>query len=1313
MKDFRLPLFIFMIFIAMSISNAWIYQESGDSYSCDVGMNTPLNFNDTNWTTSTSTGSAFASDYCYVNYTAPVGTRGAKWLVSDGSAPQEYANLTLPANCLSQTPIQLRGKSTGNVNPNQWALGWECYNGAGWTSLRTRSNVNKQLYEEAMYWDVVKNVTSCMELNESGIYYELNGSFTSDQAQCLNVTANDISLYCNGYSITNNGSVANSIGISNVGYGGGIPIPINNTNIVNCSFINFSYGIAFMNLTNGLFRYNNIIGDDIDTSDHSGIWLGDTKNVNITDNDISRNGYYGIRLFNTATQNILIKNNDVFDNKRIGIDFNSSIGSVIEYNNVYNNSWSCTPAPSVSCCGVGGNNNGTIRHNIIHDNNNGDGITIFGDYNVIQNNTLYNNSDAMYFFWLSDYNIITLNNIYNNSGGIYFTYQTSYNNITSNTITDNGVWGLFISGHTNPSQKSANFLIRNNTVSGHPNQNIYVYGTNDTIVDNNTVSGSSSSPIIIQDSSRINVTDNTIYDGSQSINLVFTDNSIIKNNRAYNFTNQGIHLGGGSINNLVTFNNVSSPICNYAGIHVNGSSNYNTVSFNNVSASGNFGIEITSNNNNNITDNYVVNTLNNAINTDSVDDATIQNNYVEIYSNNMHGIVFIGTTPQNNKAINNTIYSKNTNQIGILAHRCENCLADSNKIYNVSGWGIAFDIETKNSNITYNVIENSTISNSGGIQSYSYGYAPVQNNLIHGNNISGMGAMGIHVNTANGTIVQYNIIKNESYGNDSHAILNTNSNNSFIYKNFIRNYEFGIDVRGTSDPNAIVSFDNIIQENYVEPNYDNVGLGEYGIGVCCGATGTIIRNNTILNTGIGIQAWWYNVDNTLIETNTIYDIKSNGIRISGDVYPNSTDLLRNVTIRYNLIYDTTFQTRSSYQIFAMDVLNAEDVLISYNTIINFSYWCPTLTCFDEGLHLNGSGLMRNIQFYNNVLDNVTVGIDLDGFSSMNDSSFYNNEINSLIFGIGTVMDCTSGSCNNITIHHNSIYGNRNTVFASGYASTGSYTPVDIYNNYMYDNTYGMRIGYASLGMLPTIKTNSYNNTLWNNDVGIFINSGSYDNKFTQDIVANNSIADIMVRSGTNNTFDRIQIGNGTIASIDSVTGNNFTVRAVQVADRPDLPPAQPSKRYVALGDYINISKTNSIAVVSLRTYYDLGTTGIDEGSVVMWKYNNGTWTNLNGNLDMTNNYIEVTNITDFSIFVTAGQQPMTEIIKEAGVNALTEMLDWLPIILPILILSFIIGAFVFGRFDVDTLVTGIFILIVVVLALVLGALILTKMGIGG
>jgi parallel beta-helix repeat protein len=1047
-------------------------------------------------------------------------------------------------------------------------------------------------------------------INDAGTYI-LDNSINATTGltsfgSCIDINSSDVILDCNGYEIIGDGTDT-TYGVRSSQH--------SNIAIKNCTIYNFTNAIDFNGVNSSLIENNTLYLNNID----------------------------GISM-NTG-QNNTINDNRVYDNKKIGIYYNSSYNANITNNVVYNNSWSCSPAPSVSCCGIGGSSNATIINNEIYGNNNGDGITIYGDYNVIRNNTMYNNSDAIYVFWLSDYNLIDLNNIYNNSGGIYFSSSTRFNNITSNTVSNNGAWGIFSSGSATLSQRNTNFLIWNNTVSNHTNQDIYVYGNNDTIVDDNTLYDSSTS-LIIQDSSRINATNNDIYDGSIGISMtsylndslvefnniyrgvqgIYTTqatNNIIRNNNVYDFSNQGIHLSGSSTNNIITLNNVSSATSNYAGIHVNGSCNYNTVSFNNIFASNNFGIEITSNDHNNVSNNYVVNTTNNAINTDSCDDTLVENNYVEIKSPNMLGMSFVGTTPQYNRAINNTIIGQSSNQIGILAHRCDGCLADANDVSNLS-LGIAFDVESKDSNITNNNVHDGT---GMGIQAYSYGYAPVTNIFIYGNNVTNVGNAGIHVNTANNSRIENNIVMNESIGNDNHAILLTNSNDTVIYNNHIENYGFGIDVRGTSDPYQTVSFNNTVENNYISPNIDNIALGQYGVGVCCGASGTRVINNTALNTDYGINVWWFNVDDTLVENNTLYDVTTQ-MSIRGDVSPSQSDLLSGVIVRNNRFYDTRSAIRT-FGVNGLYITNISDMLIENNIWTNLSTYHPAFAYFDQPVIFGtGSDRFNNITFRYNNITHSSLGIAIQT-GEMNNTKIHDNYFETDIYGIGVVFSCGSGNCINNSVYNNIFTGNTETFLSSGYVSTGDNSPIEVYNNTMYNNQWGIRLGLTAFAYQPTTNTIFHNNTIYNNTIGVYINSGSYNNTFSYDWIFNNTNWDVQVLHGTN-TLNYVKLGsNANEMTIDSIIASNVSFKDVKIAERYSDPPS-----YRNISRYINATNNSISNYLTLNMSYedaDWISAGIYNDTFLgMWKNSGTGWTRLPSSVDTTNNYVYANLSNNFS-----------------------------------------------------------------------------------
>lgn len=107
---------------------------------------------DGNWS-SFSSGSGLGDSYLYMNYTKPSGANASSlWQVKDGSAPPQTVNLSV--SCWNQDPLQLRALSHVDVNPSLSGSAWECWNGASWSTLRSRIGVNNIIYEDAMWWHV-------------------------------------------------------------------------------------------------------------------------------------------------------------------------------------------------------------------------------------------------------------------------------------------------------------------------------------------------------------------------------------------------------------------------------------------------------------------------------------------------------------------------------------------------------------------------------------------------------------------------------------------------------------------------------------------------------------------------------------------------------------------------------------------------------------------------------------------------------------------------------------------------------------------------------------------------------------------------------------------------------------------------------------------------------------------------------------------------------------------------------------------------------------------------------------------------------
>ena len=178
----------------------------------------------------------------------------------------------------------------------------------------------------------------------------------------------------------------------------------------------------------------------------------------------------------------------------------------------------------------------------------------------------------------------------------------------------------------------------------------------------------------------------TLDENMWGINIKSSNNTIANNIIMY--VNRGVYLDDDSINNTISWNNIShagkgiatagsentiaNNIIMYAdqGVYLDRSSINNNISLNNISHAGE-GIVIESSDSNNISKNNISSCEIYGIYIGSSDNNTISSN---IISDNYYGVRFLGSNSKNNKLFGNTIMN---NTRGILC--C--CSANSNVIY--------------------------------------------------------------------------------------------------------------------------------------------------------------------------------------------------------------------------------------------------------------------------------------------------------------------------------------------------------------------------------------------------------------------------------------------------------------------------------------------------------------------------------------------------------------------------------------------------------------------------------------------------------
>lgn len=288
------------------------------------------------------------------------------------------------------------------------------------------------------------NVTDCINITSGG-EYDLNQSINGVQAsnKCIDIQADDVLLDCMGFSLDYNDS-AGSIAIA----GNGTDIlfnPLRNVTIQNCVVTDYAIGIA-LNKTDGGVLDNNVLT----SNDDSGMKFVDIRNVNLTNNDIESNTFYGIYG---------------------GMDSNNFIGNTMNLNGI-TGLWISGNANTIN------NNNASLNGQY--------GIYIisydptFALNNVTSNNASYNNETGIYVT-LASWNYIDYNIADNNTGtGIALIYVNN-TELIGNNITLNGDAGITI-------QYGVNNSIMGNTISNSTNDGIFIMSAINTIIDGNTIS---------------------------------------------------------------------------------------------------------------------------------------------------------------------------------------------------------------------------------------------------------------------------------------------------------------------------------------------------------------------------------------------------------------------------------------------------------------------------------------------------------------------------------------------------------------------------------------------------------------------------------------------------------------------------------------------------------------------------------------------------------------------------------------------------------------------------------------------------------
>ncbi|VVB58145.1 Right handed beta helix region [Candidatus Anstonella stagnisolia] len=368
----------------------------------------------------------------------------------------------------------------------------------------------------------------CQNLSDAGRVYNLNVDAVSTSGTCFTATAANITLDCQGHSIT-------GVNLSST-YG--FTTNQINTTVKNCIISNFSHAIYWNTADNGSIL-NNIA-------------------------NTSRASSYGIYIYSGANFN-LIANNTADSRLSYGIYVSSS------HNNTLVNNTAYTPAGGAAPIGLSSSNSNRVA------NNNATTNTSSATYGAI-------------YLTSASYNTIANNTATSNSGGIVVSSST-YNNLTNNTAISVGNTAI-ASGFYISSSSTGNALTNNfgtTLPSSTSKAGIYITGSNNMVLANNTGISNRSYGIYLSSTGTTITGGNASSNATYGLYLASASSNDIINVNATSRDSNPVYLTSSSNNEFYNMT-VDATTASQAGIYLTGSSNNyfrnvtNSYSYNSTSA---------------------------------------------------------------------------------------------------------------------------------------------------------------------------------------------------------------------------------------------------------------------------------------------------------------------------------------------------------------------------------------------------------------------------------------------------------------------------------------------------------------------------------------------------------------------------------------------------------------------------------------------------------------------------------------------------------------------------------------------------------
>lgn len=450
------------------------------------------------------------------------------------------------------------------------------------------------------------NINSCSNLNVAGETYEMNGSIlNSATTNCMDITANNVTFDCKGYTIDGNDAASYGIRVyrastqvTNVTIKNCIVSDFDNTNI----YLRSAYNNTLENITSfssdqyGLSLetayYNNVSNSNFSSNAIVGVSISSSNSNNFYNNVINFNSLQAVS-FSVSTSNIF-RNSLFSSSSSTAVSFFISSSNIFINNTFFNNSKIATYSSS-------SNNrfNGTGIGNLYLTTTNTGASDICSDLDsngICDGGVYYIGGDLTSIDYFPRAKIVGQNyssnidscvgiissGIYNLSTNITNSAISSCIDVTANNATFN-CNGYTIDGNdavdygiriSRAIAQATNVTIKDCIVSDFTNGNLYLFSAHNNTLQNITSFSSAQYGLNLNTANYNNITNSNFSNNTnsgvilQAATYNFFENSFFNNNNAYGVTFGASSSSNTFINNVVSSNSLYGFYFNIAGSNI-------------------------------------------------------------------------------------------------------------------------------------------------------------------------------------------------------------------------------------------------------------------------------------------------------------------------------------------------------------------------------------------------------------------------------------------------------------------------------------------------------------------------------------------------------------------------------------------------------------------------------------------------------------------------------------------------------------------------------------------------------------------------